>query len=69
MLIYMDDTPDKLNEQAKELQRLARELRRKEFQKLKDEGLTLQEIADKYNLTRSKNKITRQRVKQILDGE
>lgn len=62
MVTYMDDTPERLNEQAKELQRIARDMRRKEFRKLREEGETLQEIADLYG-------ITKQRVKQILDGE
>lgn len=62
VVTYMDNTPDRLNEQARELQKIAREMRRKEFQKLKSEGLTLQAIADKYG-------ITKQRVKQILDGK
>jgi DNA-directed RNA polymerase sigma subunit (sigma70/sigma32) len=62
MLTYTDDTPERLNEQAKELQRIAREMRRKEFQKLREEGKKLHEIAKLYG-------ITKQRVKQILDGE
>lgn len=60
MEIYVtNNTPKKLHQQAMELQQIAKEMRRQEFQKLRDEGWTNARIARKY-------RISRERVRQIL---
>ena len=55
----MPNTVDEINKQAQQLQEIAKKLRREEMIKLRKEGFTLEEIGRKY-------KITRERVRQIL---
>ena len=65
MLCYtfaMQTTSDDLRKQADELDKLARRVRREEFQELRRKGWTLEEIA-------KVKKITRQRVWKILNDE
>lgn len=56
------DTHEQLRQQAKQLEKMAREMRRQEYQKYRDKGWTMEQIATKY-------KISKQRVEQILKGE
>jgi DNA-directed RNA polymerase sigma subunit (sigma70/sigma32) len=60
MEMIMTNTADELRKQAKALEEIARRLRKEEMQKLRKEGWTLLEIGEKY-------KISKERVRQILD--
>ena len=60
----MQTTSDEIRKQAKELDELAKRLRREEFQELRNQGWTLEEIG-----AAQRPKISKQRVAQILDGK
>ena len=60
----MQTTSDEIRRQASELDKLAKRLRREEFQALKDKGWTLEEIGQAQNPP-----ISKQRVSKILEGK
>ena len=62
--IFMTKDYEAIQKQADELERLARRMRREEMQRLKDKGLTLEEIGARYT-----PKLSRERVRQILKGD
>ncbi len=55
----MTNTADEIRKQARQLEEIARKMRREEMIKLRKEGWTLEEIGMKYGLTK-------ERVRQIL---
>ncbi len=52
---------DEIKKQAEELQKIARKMRREEFQRLRDKGWTLEKIAKEKG-------ISKERVRQILEA-
>jgi DNA-directed RNA polymerase sigma subunit (sigma70/sigma32) len=60
----MQNNYKEVEKQAKELEKLARKMKREEMQALRDQGLTLEEIGERYT-----PKLTRERVRQILKGD
>lgn len=66
ILLYnmvMQNNYKEVEKQAKELEKLARKMKREEMRRLKDQGLTLEQIGKMYG------GISRQRVQQILEED
>ena len=59
----MENNYKEVEKRAKDLEKLARKMKREEMQQLRDQGLTLEQIGKRYG------GISRERVRQILEDD